>query len=579
MPGAGRARPAPSASACCRARRAWPSRSCSTRPSSVPASSVGLLHGLYWLVANLAERRRCCSPSTMPSGRTSRRCASWPTWAAAPSRCRWRSSWRPATTRTPGSSPRWSSCAPSRRRTPCACGAQRRGDRRAPGRAAQRPGGRRLRARLPRSDRRQPVPARRARAGARARGRGLRRRRRAARARGHATDGGARGGGDARAARSAATALAQAAGVLGDAVALDLAAALADVPRGRRGAGRLGPRARRARSRTRAALRFRHPMLSGAVRASLPARERAAAHARAARCCAAAAPGRSGRAAAPARRAGRRCPRRRRAGRAATRAAERGAPATAAALLRRRWPSRRRRSSARSCCSSSAVTSLPSAAPTTRRTTSRRRIAAPPTPARAARPSRCWCRRTRATAHTRARIVARAEEELPALEAEDRELACGCGRCSCWTASTATSRCCRATRSARPQSWASSSSGARVSAPARPRSPTCPAGRAAGRGAAGRRGDGLAAVHRRGRRAPLGRPPRRRPRAHRPWPAAARRSGSIIDFAAALTLRATVLRRAGRLREAEADARVALEAVLDPAVAFARGSGRSSERS
>ena len=55
--------------------------------------------------------------------------------------------------------------------------------------------------------------------------------------------------------------------------------------------------------------------------------------------------------------------------------------------------------------------------------------------------------------------------------------------------------------------------------------------------------------------------------------AAARRSGSIIDFAAALTLRATVLRRAGRLREAEADARVALEAALDPAVAFARGVG------
>jgi DNA-binding CsgD family transcriptional regulator len=34
-----------------------------------------------------------------------------------------------------------------------------------------------------------------------------------------------------------------------------------------------------------------------------------------------------------------------------------------------------------------------------------------------------------------------------------------------------------------------------------------------------------------------------------------------------------VLRRAGRLREAEADARVALEAALDPAVAFARGVG------
>ena len=51
----------------------------------------------------------------------------------------------------------------------------------------------------------------------------------------------------------------------------------------------------------------------------------------------------------------------------------------------------------------------------------------------------------------------------------------------------------------------------------------------------------------------------------------ARRRGSITDFANAMTMRATVRRRAGRLRDAEADARVALEAVLDPAWAFMRG--------
>ncbi len=51
----------------------------------------------------------------------------------------------------------------------------------------------------------------------------------------------------------------------------------------------------------------------------------------------------------------------------------------------------------------------------------------------------------------------------------------------------------------------------------------------------------------------------------------ARRRGSITDFASAMTMRATVRRRAGRLRDAEADARVALEAVLDPAWAFMRG--------
>lgn len=53
--------------------------------------------------------------------------------------------------------------------------------------------------------------------------------------------------------------------------------------------------------------------------------------------------------------------------------------------------------------------------------------------------------------------------------------------------------------------------------------------------------------------------------------AIAHRRGSTTDFASAMTLRATVHRRAGRLRDAEADARVALAAVLDPEWSFARG--------
>jgi DNA-binding CsgD family transcriptional regulator len=53
--------------------------------------------------------------------------------------------------------------------------------------------------------------------------------------------------------------------------------------------------------------------------------------------------------------------------------------------------------------------------------------------------------------------------------------------------------------------------------------------------------------------------------------AAARRRGSTIDFATAMTLRAAVRRRGGRLRDAEADARGALAAALGPEWSFARG--------
>jgi len=53
--------------------------------------------------------------------------------------------------------------------------------------------------------------------------------------------------------------------------------------------------------------------------------------------------------------------------------------------------------------------------------------------------------------------------------------------------------------------------------------------------------------------------------------AIARRCGSTPDFASAMTLRAGVRRRAGRLRDAEADARAARAAVLDPEWSFMRG--------
>ena len=53
--------------------------------------------------------------------------------------------------------------------------------------------------------------------------------------------------------------------------------------------------------------------------------------------------------------------------------------------------------------------------------------------------------------------------------------------------------------------------------------------------------------------------------------ATARRNGSTVSYASAITMRAHAHRRAGRLRDAEADARTALEATLDPDWWFARG--------
>jgi DNA-binding NarL/FixJ family response regulator len=53
--------------------------------------------------------------------------------------------------------------------------------------------------------------------------------------------------------------------------------------------------------------------------------------------------------------------------------------------------------------------------------------------------------------------------------------------------------------------------------------------------------------------------------------AAARRRGSVVSFSNAMTMRAQARRWAGRLRDAEADARTAFDANIDPAWSFARG--------
>lgn len=53
--------------------------------------------------------------------------------------------------------------------------------------------------------------------------------------------------------------------------------------------------------------------------------------------------------------------------------------------------------------------------------------------------------------------------------------------------------------------------------------------------------------------------------------ASGRRRGSVVDYGSAMTLRATVHRQAGRLRDAEGDARAALDAQLPVRWAFARG--------
>ena len=63
------------------------------RPQPADAGFAAL-HGLYWLSANLAQARRCCSRLTTRTGPTPPRCASWPTSPSAPRSCRSRCSSR-----------------------------------------------------------------------------------------------------------------------------------------------------------------------------------------------------------------------------------------------------------------------------------------------------------------------------------------------------------------------------------------------------------------------------------------------------------------------------------------------------
>ena len=46
---------------------------------AVVDAPFSVLHGVYWLVANLAAERPCCSRSTTPNGLTNRACARSPT--------------------------------------------------------------------------------------------------------------------------------------------------------------------------------------------------------------------------------------------------------------------------------------------------------------------------------------------------------------------------------------------------------------------------------------------------------------------------------------------------------------------
>jgi hypothetical protein len=226
-----------------------------------------------------------------------------------------------------------------------------------------------------------------------------------------------------------ATALAQAAGVLGDAVALDLAAELADVP-----IAAAGPAAsdlvRAGLLEDASALRFPYPMLTGAVRASLPAPERAAAHARAAALL-------RSRGAGPERvalqllHAGRRCPRRRRAGRGchprrrAGRAGHGGGAAApragraAAGGAARGRAARARPPRACHRPASDAADHLEQA----------HRCAGDARTRGAA--SRCWCRRTRATATCAPASSPGPRRSCRRSRPRTASWDCGCGRCSC----------------------------------------------------------------------------------------------------------------------------------------------------
>ena len=244
------------------------------------ASSFGALHGLYWLVANLAEQDRLLLVSTMPIGPMSRRCGSSRTWRGASSDARGathRCAGGRADDNRPAVLAELVAEPSSELLTPVALGepavaelCEKRG----------RAGGRVVCARLPARVGWQPVPSGRTRAKTPRSGRPVHRSAPAAWVRSrrrrwpapHAR--GSHGSGSARA-------LAQATVVIGDAAPLELVGELAGLER---------DEAARAADRLIEAglfepghpLRFRHPLLRSAVAVSLTLSESEATHRRAA---------------------------------------------------------------------------------------------------------------------------------------------------------------------------------------------------------------------------------------------------------------------------------------------------------
>ena len=64
------------------------------RGGRAPDSPLPIVHALYWLTTNLAEREPLWCSSTMRTGRTPCRCGSWTTWRPGWRAFRWRWWWR-----------------------------------------------------------------------------------------------------------------------------------------------------------------------------------------------------------------------------------------------------------------------------------------------------------------------------------------------------------------------------------------------------------------------------------------------------------------------------------------------------
>ena len=163
--GAGICRRRMSAGSCCRGPRRSPSPSSRPRRRRHPrrqGPTRAVLHGLYWLVANLAERSPLLLTIDDVHWADGLRCASCCTSRAAWRGCRSRSCWRCAPARRAREPELLRRVAASRRIRPSWSPAalSPAADADAGGGAARSSGARRSGARVPSGDARQPVPAR-----------------------------------------------------------------------------------------------------------------------------------------------------------------------------------------------------------------------------------------------------------------------------------------------------------------------------------------------------------------------------------------------------------------------------------